>query len=222
MMVDADVVGTDETKGQTRHWLVNNVTVSGCKSPPFILFHVIMCSFSATGQNQTIDNSSALAVTEYAGPAPPEGSGPHRYVPALVPSLMSFVCLPATEATWSCSTANPPTLHRLQTSQPPMSASALSPFPTMSPQPVSRAPMQRHTSPSKLAPPLPPSLPPPPSRAPLCPLSALLRTVHRLRLRRAVRWVNLKDSTRLWELLWEWSQLLRLFSVKWMMYYSYH
>ena len=29
IMVDADVVGTDETKGQTRHWLVNNVTVSG-------------------------------------------------------------------------------------------------------------------------------------------------------------------------------------------------
>ena len=28
-MVDADVVGTDETKGQTRHWLVNGVTVAG-------------------------------------------------------------------------------------------------------------------------------------------------------------------------------------------------
>ena len=28
-MVDADIVGTDESKGQTRHWLVNDVTVSG-------------------------------------------------------------------------------------------------------------------------------------------------------------------------------------------------
>lgn len=27
-MVDADVVGTDESKGQTRHWLVNGATVS--------------------------------------------------------------------------------------------------------------------------------------------------------------------------------------------------
>ena len=35
MMVDADVVGTDENNGQTRHWLVNGVTVSGCESSLF-------------------------------------------------------------------------------------------------------------------------------------------------------------------------------------------
>lgn len=29
VMVDADIVGTDETAGQTRHWLVNGVSLSG-------------------------------------------------------------------------------------------------------------------------------------------------------------------------------------------------
>jgi hypothetical protein len=29
MMVDADKVGTDDTPGVTRHWLVNSVTISG-------------------------------------------------------------------------------------------------------------------------------------------------------------------------------------------------
>ncbi|KJA27255.1 hypothetical protein HYPSUDRAFT_198521 [Hypholoma sublateritium FD-334 SS-4] len=57
-MVDADVVGSKLTNGQTRHWLVNGVTVSGV----------------------TLSNSSAIAITEYAGPAPAAGSGPHRYV----------------------------------------------------------------------------------------------------------------------------------------------
>ncbi len=34
MMVDADVVGTDELAvNQTRHWLVNGVTLGG--SPPY-------------------------------------------------------------------------------------------------------------------------------------------------------------------------------------------
>ena len=28
VMADADVVGTDESAGQTRHWLVNSATVS--------------------------------------------------------------------------------------------------------------------------------------------------------------------------------------------------
>ena len=30
-MVDADVVGTDESNGQTRHWLVNGVGLKGSK-----------------------------------------------------------------------------------------------------------------------------------------------------------------------------------------------
>lgn len=88
VMVDADVVGTvsnffeqfdetssrsiilillsfpsqDESNGQTRHWLVNGVTLSG------------------SGSNETVSNASATAITEYAGPAPAEGSGAHRYV----------------------------------------------------------------------------------------------------------------------------------------------
>jgi len=57
-MVDADVVGSKLPDGQTRHWLVNGVTVSGT----------------------TLSNTSAIAITEYAGPAPASGSGPHRYV----------------------------------------------------------------------------------------------------------------------------------------------
>ncbi|KAJ3473311.1 hypothetical protein NLI96_g13054 [Meripilus lineatus] len=59
-MVDAGPVGTDESAGQTRHWLVNGVTLSG--SP---------LNVSTTG---------GLAVTQYAGPAPPQGSGAHRQV----------------------------------------------------------------------------------------------------------------------------------------------
>jgi len=57
-MVDADKVGTDESGGVTRHWLVNFVTISGT----------------------TLSNTSAVVVTQYGGPAPPPGSGAHRYV----------------------------------------------------------------------------------------------------------------------------------------------
>jgi len=57
-MVDAGPVGTDESKGVTRHWLVNNVNIAGNK---------------VVGTNGT-------AITQYAGPAPPAGTGPHRYV----------------------------------------------------------------------------------------------------------------------------------------------
>jgi hypothetical protein len=57
-MVDAGPVGYDESKGQTRHWLVNSAAVDS--------------------GNVTID--SATVITKYAGPAPPNGDGPHRYV----------------------------------------------------------------------------------------------------------------------------------------------
>ncbi|KAI0340190.1 PEBP-like protein [Trametopsis cervina] len=60
IMADAGPVGTDETKGQTRHWLVNGVTLS-----------------DATTLNVTTD--SGTEITKYAGPAPPQGTGPHRY-----------------------------------------------------------------------------------------------------------------------------------------------
>jgi len=70
-MVDADVVGTDQSQGQTRHWLVNNVTLSS-SSPA------------------ALDFSSAKNITNYAGPAPPAGSGPHRYVILLYTQPDSF------------------------------------------------------------------------------------------------------------------------------------
>ncbi|KAF5365674.1 hypothetical protein D9758_003144 [Tetrapyrgos nigripes] len=66
-MVDADVVGSD-TSSVTRHWLVNGVAVS----------------------NNEVSNSSATAITEYAGPAPASGSGPHRYVIILFEQPSSF------------------------------------------------------------------------------------------------------------------------------------
>jgi len=68
-MVDADVVGTDESQGQTRHWLVNSVTV---------------------GQGSTLDFSTAKNITNYAAPLPATGSGPHRYVMLLYTQPDSF------------------------------------------------------------------------------------------------------------------------------------
>jgi len=67
-MVDADVVGSKLPGGQTRHWLVNGVAISG----------------------STVTNSSAVAITTYAGPWPAAGSGPHRYVVALYTQPSTF------------------------------------------------------------------------------------------------------------------------------------
>lgn len=61
VMADAGPVGTDESQGQTRHWLVNGVTLTG-NSP------------------LNVSTSSGVAITDYAGPAPAQGSGAHRYV----------------------------------------------------------------------------------------------------------------------------------------------
>ncbi|GJF00771.1 PEBP-like protein [Phanerochaete sordida] len=61
VMADAGPVGTDETAGQTRHWLVNGVTLTG--SSPL-----------------NVSTSAGVAITDYAGPAPAAGSGAHRYV----------------------------------------------------------------------------------------------------------------------------------------------
>ncbi|KAJ3788552.1 phosphatidylethanolamine-binding protein [Lentinula aff. detonsa] len=66
-MVDADVVGADESN-ITRHWLENSVIISD-------------------GQ---VSNSSATDITSYAGPAPASGSGPHRYVVILYQQPASF------------------------------------------------------------------------------------------------------------------------------------
>jgi phosphatidylethanolamine-binding protein (PEBP) family uncharacterized protein len=72
VMADADIVGTNESDGQTRHWLVNGVTLTGSNS----------------SLNASTDNG--VAVTEYAGPAPASGSGVHRYVILLLPQPSTF------------------------------------------------------------------------------------------------------------------------------------
>jgi len=72
VMADADIVGTNESNGQTRHWLVNGVVLTG-SNPPL---------------NVSTDNG--VAVTEYAGPAPASGSGPHRYVILLLSQPSNF------------------------------------------------------------------------------------------------------------------------------------
>ncbi|TFY64361.1 hypothetical protein EVG20_g5964 [Dentipellis fragilis] len=72
VMADADIAGTDETKGQTRHWLVNDVSLTGSSVP------------------LSVSVESGLAVTQYAGPAPASGSGPHRYVVLLLPQGPDF------------------------------------------------------------------------------------------------------------------------------------
>lgn len=56
-MVDADVVGA-AADSNTRHWLVNGVTVT----------------------SGTISNSTGNAPEPYMGPLPAAGSGKHRYV----------------------------------------------------------------------------------------------------------------------------------------------
>jgi hypothetical protein len=67
-MLDAGTVGQKLAQGQTRHWLVNGVQVSG----------------------STVSNTSAVGITGYAGPAPPAASGPHRYVVVLYNQPASF------------------------------------------------------------------------------------------------------------------------------------
>ncbi|KAG6861738.1 hypothetical protein C0995_012743 [Termitomyces sp. Mi166 len=57
-MVDADIVGSDLSKGVNHHWLVNGVEITDGK----------------------ISNASATPIVSYAGPGPAAGSGPHRYV----------------------------------------------------------------------------------------------------------------------------------------------
>lgn len=69
-MVDPGVVGADQSAGQTRHWLVNNVALSG--EGPYTL------------------NYTTEAITAYGGPYPAEGSGPHRYTILLLPQPSSF------------------------------------------------------------------------------------------------------------------------------------
>jgi hypothetical protein len=56
-MIDPGAVGSDQSQGQNRHWLVNGATIVDNK----------------------VNFEGATTITAYAGPAPPSGSGPHRY-----------------------------------------------------------------------------------------------------------------------------------------------
>ncbi|KAG6833194.1 hypothetical protein H0H87_010257 [Tephrocybe sp. NHM501043] len=58
MMVDADIVGGDLSKGENHHWLVNGVQLTDGK----------------------VSDDAATSIVNYAGPGPASGSGPHRYV----------------------------------------------------------------------------------------------------------------------------------------------
>ncbi|KAH9989785.1 phosphatidylethanolamine-binding protein [Russula vinacea] len=80
VMADADIVGTNESVGQTRHWLVNGVTLKSGNSS----------NSSSSSSPLNVSTTGGVAVTEYAGPAPPQGSGPHRYVILLLPQPSSF------------------------------------------------------------------------------------------------------------------------------------
>ncbi|OWZ29514.1 nuclear protein [Cryptococcus neoformans] len=63
VMVDADIVGTDEsTTEQTRHWLVNSASLSTEAAP------------------YAVNWTGSTSITDYAGPGPASGSGSHRYV----------------------------------------------------------------------------------------------------------------------------------------------
>lgn len=78
-MIDADIVGADQTGGQTRHWLVNGVKATGTTAP------------------WTLDINSGTNITAYGGPFPASGSGAHRYAILLLTQPSSFAA-PATPA----------------------------------------------------------------------------------------------------------------------------
>lgn len=71
-MIDADIVGADQTGGQTRHWLVNGVKATGTTAP------------------WTLDINSGTNITAYGGPFPASGSGAHRYMILLLAQPSSF------------------------------------------------------------------------------------------------------------------------------------
>ncbi|KAF9520092.1 hypothetical protein BS47DRAFT_1387705 [Hydnum rufescens UP504] len=68
LMVDTNYPGSSNPNGLYLHWLQNDATLAS---------------------DGTITNSTA-AVIPYAGPAPPSGSGPHRYTVLLYAQLANF------------------------------------------------------------------------------------------------------------------------------------
>jgi hypothetical protein len=89
-MADADIVGTNESTGQTRHWLVNGVVLkAGTPTPPAGDFFFSLSlnvsdwiypdnSSNSSTTQMNVSTTDGTAVTAYAGPAPAAGSGPHR------------------------------------------------------------------------------------------------------------------------------------------------
>lgn len=72
-MVDAMVDGVpDSASGKVRHWLTANVTAQAGPNGTYTL---------TPGAND---------ISTYKGPAPPAGSGPHRYTLMLIPQTDSF------------------------------------------------------------------------------------------------------------------------------------
>lgn len=74
-MVDAGVVGDNQSNGQIRHWLVNGVAISG--KSILNIFQGNLSDSSLIGNS--LDFTNATIITNYAGPNPPQGDGPHRY-----------------------------------------------------------------------------------------------------------------------------------------------
>lgn len=72
ILVDAGAVGSNATS-QTLHWLINSIHVNTTGGAPYALNY---------------DNGTTI--TEYAGPAPPAGSGPHRYMLGLFQQPQDF------------------------------------------------------------------------------------------------------------------------------------
>lgn len=78
-MADADIVGTDESAGQTRHWLVNGASLTGASSSISLAYLFDLTYFtSGDSAPYTLSIDNGTAVTGYAGPAPASGSGAHR------------------------------------------------------------------------------------------------------------------------------------------------
>jgi phosphatidylethanolamine-binding protein (PEBP) family uncharacterized protein len=75
MMVDAFAAGTNESNGQILHWLNNFATLQN--DPP-----------SCPSLN--VSTECGVVVTNYVSPAPPVGTGLHRYVILLFPQPPSF------------------------------------------------------------------------------------------------------------------------------------
>jgi phosphatidylethanolamine-binding protein len=75
MMVDAAAIGTNDSKGVVLHWLANTATLKTDSSP---------CP------SLDVSTNGGVVVTNYVSPAPPVGTGVHRYVILLFPQPSSF------------------------------------------------------------------------------------------------------------------------------------